>query len=345
MSKREIDVDELQDETSDQALHLRKRIQDLEKEKNELRRKLGEQKELIDSVKAAITERPLPKQFQYTRAQKKNNPIVPVLKISDIHGGEKTEKDETEGFGVFNWEIAQRRMHGIVMAFLNWVEVQRKAYHIETCHLCCEGDYISGDIHQELLVTNEFPLPVQTAKVGLLLGEVFRAVSGHFKNVHVNMVGADNHGRLTRKPQAKQKAANNMSFLVHTIAMTYADRCRNLHFNVAAGMKMLIDINGVPVLSEHGDTIRGWAGFPYYGMGRLIGKEAKRRMNTDKGFKYHSIGHFHCPAFIEGTTIVNGSLSGTSEFDHSCGRHAEPCQVAYLMHPKHGLFNMVPFQG
>ena len=50
-------------------------------------------------------------------------------------------------------------------------------------------------------------------------------------------------------------------------------------------------------------------------------------------------------SFIEGMTIVNGSLSGTSEFDHSCGRHASPCQVAYLMHGKHGLFNLVPFHG
>jgi hypothetical protein len=84
---------------------------------------------------------------------------------------------------------------------------------------------------------------------------------------------------------------------------------------------------------------------PHYGFARLVGKEAVRRMNTDLGFHYLSIGHFHEPNFISNRILVNGSLSGTSEFDHVCGRHAAPSQLAYMMHSEHGIFNLTPFRG
>jgi len=66
-------------------------------------------------------------------------------------------------------------------------------------------------------------------------------------------------------------------------------------------------------------------------------------MGTDKSFRYIGIAHWHVPAFLEGAVIVNGSLSGTTEFDHSQGRHADPTQVAFMVHPNHGMFNYTPF--
>jgi hypothetical protein len=68
-------------------------------------------------------------------------------------------------------------------------------------------------------------------------------------------------------------------------------------------------------------------------------------MINGKGFHYWSTAHFHTPFFLENRHIGNGSLSGTSEFDHSQGRHAKPCQVAFLVHPKHHVFNFIPFIG
>jgi hypothetical protein len=207
----------------------------------------------------------------------------------------------------------------------------------------CEGDYISGNLHPELLATNEFPLPVQTANAGTLLGEVFRILAGHFNTVVVWECGADNHGRLQPKPQFKQKAANSMSFLVHHIANAYASRCSNISFNISEGMKQIAAVNGKKFLLEHGDTLKAWNGLPFYAFAREVGREATRRMMTDKGFNFLQVAHFHTPCFIEGRILVNSSLSGTSEFDHGCGRHALPGQIAYMVHPKFGIFNFTPF--
>lgn len=342
--ENELTIDEL-GESTDQVFHLRKKIKDLQGQTDKLRRTLGEQTELAEMVAASVCScDPFPAR-KFIPPTKKDTFIVPVLKLSDFHIGEVVNPAETEGLNAYNWAIAQKRLFGIVDDFLKWVEVQRHAYKIEECAVFGEGDYVSGDIHSELVATNEFTLPEQTAKAGLLLGEVLRMIAGHFKKLDVYLVGADNHGRLQKKPQAKQKAANNMSYLVHTLAIAYTEKCRNIKFTVAEGIKLLAEVNGLKVLSEHGDCVKGWSGLPFYGFQRTIGKEAKRRMLNGKGFHVWSIGHFHVPSFIEDTTILNGSLSGTSEFDHACGRYAKPCQLAYMVHPKHGVFNIVPFYG
>jgi DNA repair exonuclease SbcCD nuclease subunit len=93
------------------------------------------------------------------------------------------------------------------------------------------------------------------------------------------------------------------------------------------------------------------------GMMRQAGKEAnkhmrmlmeKQRVEFDKihaeyGFDYVTLGHFHVPNIIDNQIIVNGSLSGTSEFDEGVGRYAKPAQVSFMVHPKFGYFDYTPW--
>lgn len=321
----------------------RKRIRDLEGEARGLRVQIQERDESYSQVAAALSAVDPYPAFQYREPRKTALEVIPVLDISDLHIGEVVEACEVEGYNAFNWEIAQAGLFGIVDDFMQWVTIQAEHYKIEQCVLLCKGDYISGDIHDELRVTNEWPLPVQTAKAGWLLGEVFRILAGRFKRVVAYEVGADNHGRLQKKPQAKQKSANSMSFLVQYIANAAASRCSNFYPVVAEGMKLLAPINGHRFLVEHGDSIKGWMGIPLYGIARMAGKESMRRMDATRGFDYYSVAHFHVPCWDQKYLLMNGSLTGTTEFDHACGRHALPCQAAYLVHPAYGVFNFTSF--
>ena len=316
---------------------------ELERANKDLRLKIGAQKELAAELSNAVRAAdPFPR-HKYAALKASKPLVVPSLMLSDWHIGEVIQKDEMEGFNEFTYQIGEDRIFDIVDSFLKWVEVQRKIYNITTVSILGLGDWVSGNIHAELLATNEFPLPVQTAKAGLLLGEVFVRLSPHFDAVNVDEVGADNHGRLQPKPQAKQKSSNSMSYLVHTIANQYSEKQGNIHVTEAAGIKMVTKIAEHSFLMEHGDTVKAYMGIPYYGMNRERGREAMKRMGTDKAFNYMALGHWHVPGFVEGSVIVNGSLSGTTEFDHSVGRHAEPAQVAFMVHPKHGVFNWTPF--
>ena len=265
---------------------LRKRIVDLTSETAKLRSQIGARDEFYSQVQAALASAtPFPRHTPPPSSGKKKL-VVPVIKLSDWHIGEYINKSETEGFGEYNYVIAQERIFNIVTAFLKWVEAQRALYRIETCTILCEGDWISGDIHEELMATNEFPVPVQTAKAGLLLGEVIAMISAHFKMTNVYAVGADNHGRLRKKPQAKQKSSNNYSYLVYEIVDVYLKRHKGISIVRPDAAKILVPVNNFRILSEHGDTVRGWSGHPYYGFDRRVGKEAVKRMNTDLGFHY-----------------------------------------------------------
>lgn len=328
----------------EQVEYLRAKNRQLENANKDLRKTVGEQQEIgfqiAEAIKAAD---PFPKRSNILITRSKPV-VVPVVVFSDWHIGEVVNKNETEGFGEYNYGIAQDRLFGILDDFLKWVEVNRKAYCITECAVFCLGDYISGNIHHELSVTNEFPLPVQTAKAGLLLGETFKILAPHFDKVQIEEQGADNHGRLTHKPQKKQKNINNMSYLVHQIANLYAAKHDNLMINEAEGMKKVAEVNGRRFLLEHGDEVKAHMGFPWYGLSREKGREALRRMNVNAlRFHYQAIGHWHVPSIIEGNTFVNGSLCGTTEYDHANGRHAGPAQVAFMIHREHGVFNFTPF--
>ena len=327
----------------EQILYLRRALASSSNEIKALRETIGSQREIAEAVKEIVVAiQPYPR--MKIKIQKSGSSIVPVIVFSDWHIGETISAEETEGFGEYNWLISQERIHAIIGSFLNWVTTMRNSYRITECVVIGAGDYIAGDIHRELSVTNEFPVPEQTAKAGILFGEVVAVLASAFDVVHVYQVGADNHGRLQPRPQFKQKAINNYSYLVNIISEATLRNHKNVSVVTAPGIKYTADIAGWKFLIEHGDTIKSWMGIPYYGIERARAKEATKRMNTDKSFHYQIVGHWHVPAWLSGNIFINGSLSGTNEFDHGCGRHAAPAQIAFLVHPKHGVFNFIPFR-
>jgi hypothetical protein len=341
-------IGEIQEKISGQKaqeriLYLRRRIEQLEKQYTDVRLELGKSRELVESIKAAVVAaKPFPTTYQRA-VSKKLKPATAVMLFSDWHIGEIISKAETEGFGNFNYSIAEHRIFEIVESFLRWVETQRRSYSIRKCAIIGIGDYISGDIHRELSVTNEFPTPVQTAKAGLLMGESIRRLAPAFEVLKFYGVGADNHGRLTMKGEFKRKALSGMGFLVHALCESYLSGHKNVKIILAPGIKHLVQIEGRNFLVEHGDAVRAWMGIPYYGLERLQGREARRRMRTNLGFDYHVIGHWHVPGIISRNILMNGSLSGTNEYDHAVGRFAEPCQAAFLVNRNHGVFNWTAF--
>lgn len=333
-------------QTRDEQLDaLRAEAQVARAQVEKLRRALGRQQEFADQVALAVRASQPVRPMVYRPGKVPKEGVEAVLNLGDWHIGEVIDKEQTEGFGEFDFDIATQRLDRVTDAFLRWTDTHRRGLRIPNLTVILSGDWVSGDIHEELRRTNEFDLPEQTAKAGLLMGEVIRKVAPRYERVQLVAVGGDNHGRLTVKPQAKGRTTNNVSHMVYALAKAYTSGIKNLSWTEGQGQTVLASIGGHKFLCEHGDGIKSQLGFPYYGMGRRLGKEAARRMNTDKGFHYWSIGHFHVPCIIQGNTLINGCLSGTSEFDHGQGRWAPPAQVGFMVHPRHGLFNWVPFNG
>jgi predicted phosphodiesterase len=293
----------------------------------------------------------------FKRGDKAEAEMAAVLQLSDWHVGERISRNETGGFGEYNWSIAQERAEYITDKFIGWLKSKQTLFNIPAVHILGLADWVSGDIHRELVSTNEFALPEQAVKSGELLARVVGKIAPHVPSIVLTEIEPDNHGRLNPKPQFKQKATNNMSFVTYAVANALLAKHGNIEIINNHRIRELVNVGGQKILCEHGDVVRSWQGVPYMGMMRHAGREANkhmraileqqrrelRRMKQEYGFDYVALGHFHVPNIIDNQIIVNGSLSGTSEFDEGVGRYAKPSQVSYVMHPKYGYFDFTPW--
>ncbi len=322
--------------------HYKARARLAERTVNRLQRTLGSTNHMVEKIVEAVQAAPAPPRYNYSTPKEPGSPVSVVSVISDWHIGQQVSSRATEGFGGFNSKIARGRIYDLARRVNDWTNIQRRGYPIDDIRIFSLSDHISGDIHDELKITNEFPLPIQTERAGNAVGEYVRRLSANFKSVKVYCNSADNHSRLVRKPQAAQKAENSMAYLVHVLAKEYCRDLENVEFELPMSAQFLVNVQGWKFLLEHGDTVRGWSGIPHYGLQRKKSQEALKRMNTKKGFDYWCIGHFHTPDLL-GNLIMNGALTGTTEYDSVQGRHSPPCQVAFLVHPKYGVFNFIRF--
>ena len=330
-----------QAEVDEEKVHLQAKYEVANRQLKSLVKREHKVAEYVAEVKQAVKALDPVSRVNFIRPKKSKTPITALFHATDWHVGHRVSKAETEGWGGFDWEIAQDRVLGQALPrFKAWLDTQRSGYVINDICLLGTGDWVSGDIHPELRVTNEFPLPVQTARAGDLFSRLGLELSGLCENLRVEEVGGDNHGRLTPKGQMAQKAANNMGYLVYHIANAAWRKVSNIKVNQPESMKSLFTLGSTPFLAQHGDVVKSWAGIPWYGIEREMAREATNRM-FGQGFKYLIIGHFHKRFF--GDIIVGGSLSGTDEYDRSCGRVSPPTQTAFLV-GKRGPFNFVPFE-
>ena len=295
---------------------------------------------MLAGVLEAVQEiDPQPVLYAPEKGRRVSAPCDLAVHLSDLHYGAVQDPDEVEGFGVYSPDIAKARLRNFVKDVLNWVAIQRTGYTIPRCHVLFTGDLVSGDIHEELRVTNAFPAPVQAVEAGVLMAEIVQALAPHFAEVKVHFVTDDNHGRLTRKPQAKEGGLNNFGYVGGSIMQKLLAAQKNVSVNLITRPWDSVDCNGRRYLLTHGHHVMGWAGFPYYGIERLVAREALKRMNAADIRKFHKVvlGHWHAP-LAHPWYWIGGSCSGTDAFDHGQGRHAEPQQVTWLIHPRHGEF-------
>jgi hypothetical protein len=321
----------------------------LEHEFAAYRKERGSLLALFEELREAV--RPIdPLPAEYTKPRQRSrvkSACAVVMRTSDGHHGAVQEPSEIEGMGAFSPEIGRARQLGFARAVVEWVELHRNAYTIPTLHHIVTGDLISGDIHEELRVTNAWPAPVQAIRAGELLAEQVAVVAPHFERIIVEFVVEDNHARLTRRPQAKEAGLNSYNYIVGAHAKALLATHKNVTFNLYPMYETVVSVLSRRYLICHGHGIMGWAGVPWYGIERKVGREAQARLRvimeeqsraSTLGFHRYLFGHLHTPICTP-LYMGCGSVSGTDAYDHKQGRYAVPSQSSFLVHPRHGEFD------
>lgn len=340
---------QLREEHSEKTAELRRQNAELKAILQSYRREHGKLEiffeQVIDAIEPIEPLRPV--NFE----RNNTTPVVPVLHLTDLHIGAVQNPDEIEGFNAYSPEIAEVRLEDLTARWLKWTDYQRKAYTIIDAAVLITGDLISGDIHDELRITNAYSSPEQVVQASRLVSKLIASIAPHFDSVAVHFVSEDNHARLTKKPQAKEAGVNSLNYLVGKMIEANIREHNNVRMNIYPMLEKVINVNERLYLITHGHTIRGWMGVPWYGVERKVGKEAQSRMQIimqeferakDIGFHKYVFGHFHTP--IDTPLYSCGaSLQGTDAYDHQAGRYANPAQSAWLVHPRNGEFNRINF--
>lgn len=326
-----------------QNFYLKKQISGLEKELKHFKTEDGRLSEFFADLKTAVvTTKPKKIYIQNNRNVKVSSNISAVLCLSDWHIGEVTDSKKIENVCSYNYNIATRRVEKLVQNFIDWCKLQKSMYQIKEVVIPVLGDLLSGNIHYELEVSNEFPITTQIVKASELLSIAISEISRFFP-CRCEFISWDNHSRLTKKMQFKQGPENSYGALVGTLVQEKLKNLSNINFNLYLQDKKLVNIQGFNYLCEHGGEIKSWLGIPFYGIERMVGSEAKTRLGqVDRQFKKMLIGHWHQPIRSQ-YFIVNGALSGSNELDHAVGRFCKPCQISFLCHPKFADFNFCEF--
>jgi len=324
---------------SPELIHLRARNSQLEHQVATLQEQRGKQSEAMTRVLEAVEAAEPPKITFKADTKRAGSEVAMVAHATDWHIGAVTNPAHVEEFGEFSWKIAKERVELFASKLIDKATTMRQSYRVSECHVIGTADWVSGDIHEELVRTNEFPAPVQAVNAGFLLGQFISTLAPHFKIVHAHILNAGNHDRITRKPQCEQGGVNSWGYVTTAIAGQYLSRIENVHYRAYEGSSFVANVAGTRYLCMHGDGIPAHMGVPHFGMDRLVMREALRRMHAEeKKFDAVVCGHWHVANNLM-FCRYGGSLSGTTAHDHKYARNARPHQTGWFVHPKHGDFD------
>jgi hypothetical protein len=268
---------------------------------------------------------------------------VPTLFASDWHWGEIVDPSQINGTNSFNTEIAQKRAKRMVMKATDLLKNHVAHSDYPGIVYVLGGDMVSGDIHEELMATNDMEImPTVLDLFGVLIWCI-ETLANEFGNVFVPCVSG-NHGRNTLKIRNKGRNFTSFDWLLYQFLDKHFEKDKRIQFLIPDGPDAYYSIFNHRYLLTHGDQFRGGDGV-IGALGPIIrGDHRKRSRNAQIDMSYDTmiIGHWHQLIQLE-RLIVNGSLKGYDEYAYSNNFGFEPPrQAMWITHPEHGITFSIP---
>ena len=268
---------------------------------------------------------------------------VPVLFISDIHHGETVFEEEMAGVNKFNREISKSRLQLLFTEAVDLLKnhVGRAVQKFPGIVCALGGDMITGDIHEELEITNDgYTIQAVDELTDILIAGL-TLLAKEFGSVFVPCV-VGNHGRNTRRWRVKGKVYTSYEFLIYRNLARHFAGDRRLTFLIPGEVDAFFKISGQRFLLTHGDTLGVKGGDGIIGaIGPIMRGTVKlgtSEAQIGRDFDFLMMGHWHYPLYLP-RTIVNGCVKGYDEYARVGLRvpYAPASQMLFLVHPTRGL--------
>ncbi len=317
---------------------IRRRNRELKAENERLRA----ERERLDEITGLI-ERFDPKNLDVptcTRngSGKRWRRAIATLQLSDLHLDEVISAKQILDYNQYDRGIAELRLKKLGDGTLKIARDFMAGVEYEGACVLATGDIFSGDIHEELRVTNEATLFEGVEYWVPRLVAFLEMLAADFHRLHVAAV-VGNHGRMTLKPVYKNRPQSNIEWLFwHWVADRMAGDKR-VTFQIADGLADVVTLYGTRYSIEHGDEFRGGSGISGAMAPLLLGQHrtSVQRMAMGTPVDYLVVGHFHQYRPPSAGIIMGGSMKGYDEY--ASGKHfrpERPQQGFWITSPEHG---------
>lgn len=268
---------------------------------------------------------------------------TPVLFLSDIHFDEVVAADQIGGCNEYNREIATQSIKNTFRSAISLLKSFMAAPKYDGIVAPLGGDLLSGNIHEELTKTNEFPIQKSMIAIEELLIEGLGGLADEFGKVHVPCV-TGNHGRMSRKPEAKNRGPENYEWAIYQRLASYFRRDSRITFDIPEGPDAFFKVYERRFCLTHGDQFRGGNGIGgiMVPIKRGVAKKQQRQVAIGNPFDHVLMGHWHQYTHEE-QIIINGSIKGYDEYAYANNFDYQPPQQAlFIVHPEVGITFRMP---
>jgi hypothetical protein len=267
----------------------------------------------------------------------------PLTVWSDFHYSEVIDPDQVGGVNKFNKEIAKTRFHRLVDTTIDlcFNHMGRAGVNYPGIVVCLGGDMIGGDIHEELLATNDRTPHQSVNDLTDLLGAGIETMASKFGRVFVPCV-VGNHGRSTHKMRMKNRVYTNYDWSIYCNLERDFRKDKRIKIMVPSEADASFPLYGHRFLLTHGDSLGVKGGDGIIGaigpiMRGLI-KLHNSKAQIGQDFDTAVICHWHQYLTLPGL-IVNGALKGYDEYALLAlrAKYQPPTQALTFVHPEHGI--------
>lgn len=316
---------------------LKRRIKELEHEREQiLKQQFGDER-VAEILTAGLAFQPTLPTWVRRPSDGLRDRAIAVSVLSDLHLDEVVFPAQVEYVNAYNRSIQEKRFHNYFQNLLKLSRNHINGIDYDGIVVMLGGDTFSGNIHEELQITNEAPiLETLLHWIGPFCAGL-KLLADDFGKVYCPAV-VGNHGRLTRKPVAKNRVMDNYDWLFYQILKLALKDDERITFGISHSADIAFSVYDTNILLTHGDQFRGGGGIAGLLSPLMIGDHRKRKRQAaiGKPYDYMVMGHWHQLANFKGV-IVNGSLKGYDEYAFISNFDFEkPQQAFFLIQPHHG---------
>ena len=295
-----IDSEALLKELEEKKIELQKERYKLSDQRvafNKLVRNKARQEEVNEIIEKCVLNGNLPKLDLAQQDKKKYSKKSMLVSLNDLHYGQ----DIVNFWNVYNSDVCEKRM----LEYLNRIIEIQAEQNAEECVVWANGDLISGNIHNEISITNKENVIEQLTQVSELIAYFLAFLAKYFNKVRFVSV-AGNHSRLGKKEDALKD--ERLDDLVEWYLKARLQNIENIKFDEYKKIDntmYVVKVQGLNYIGVHGDydasessihNLISMVEEPVYGI--LSGHLHHNKIDTIQGVK----------------TIMGGSMIGMDSY-------------------------------